>query len=80
MLNWPRYTRQRPSCDVALILAQNFTERGNFFGNSFHGIIIPSATLERSPLFGGNEPFLGGLAVGESAEREKLRFRVPAEY
>ena len=45
-------------------LGPNFTERGNFFGNSFHLLIIPWQTLKRSPRFGGNEPFLGRLALG----------------
>ncbi len=50
-------------------LGPNFTERGNFFGNSFHALMIPLQTLTRSPRFGGNEPFLGQLALGGSAER-----------
>jgi len=50
-------------------LGPNFTERGNFFGNSFHALMIPLQTLKRSPRFGGNEPFLGRMALGGSAER-----------
>jgi len=50
-------------------LGPNFTEGGNFFGNSFHAIILPPQTLKRSPRFGGNEPFLGRLALRGSAER-----------
>jgi hypothetical protein len=46
-----------------------FTERGNFFANSFHAVIIPPQTLKRSPRFGGNEPFLGRLVPSGSAER-----------
>jgi hypothetical protein len=50
-------------------LGPNLTEGGKFFGNSFHAVIISPQTLKRSPRFGGNEPFLGRLAIGGSAER-----------
>jgi hypothetical protein len=35
-------------------LGPDVTERGNFFANSFHAVIIPPQTLKRSPRFGGN--------------------------
>jgi hypothetical protein len=63
----PYYQKEgRPNAELARVsaakaimrcginLGPNFTERGNFFGNSFHGRIIPLQTLKRSPRFGGN--------------------------
>jgi hypothetical protein len=69
----------RPNAELALVsaakavmrcgvdLGPNFTERGNFFGNSFHAPTIPPQMLKRSPRFGGNGPFLGRLALGGSS-------------
>jgi len=68
----------KPVMRCGVDLSPNFTERG--IGNSFHGIIIPSSTVNRSPQIGGNEPFLGrltlmglALAISERTQTDRKR-------